>query len=71
MESKSEYFCHTCKKLCIKVSINGDEEVTCTECGEFFVELIEDKNHLLSLQDIYKSELKEEQFFDCQSDIPP
>jgi hypothetical protein len=49
MESKSEYFCHTCKNLCTKVSINADEEVTCTECGEFFVELIEDKNHLFSL----------------------
>jgi hypothetical protein len=37
-----------------------DDEVICANCGECFVEMIEDPSHLQQLQTIYKEEQKQE-----------
>lgn len=56
MESAKQFFCHTCKKTFSKVILSEDDEVTCNVCGEYFVEMIEDTQHLQTLKNIYTEE---------------
>ena len=47
--------------------ISDDDDVTCTHCGDCFVEMIEDSAHLQLVKEIYKEEIKdqEEVFYEC------
>lgn len=57
MESSKQFFCHTCKRPFNKVVQSEDDEVTCTTCGEYFVEMIEDPQQLTTL---YQEEQKQD-----------
>lgn len=47
MESSKHYFCHTCKlELNLVLLHNQEEEPTCSKCGEFFIEVIENQEQL-------------------------
>jgi protein-arginine kinase activator protein McsA len=45
MESLKEFYCHNCKKVFKKV-LSDDDEATCINCADPFVEMIEDQVHL-------------------------
>ena len=54
MESSHQYFCHTCQTKFSKAA-SLDEEVPCQNCGDIFVELIENQEQLSQINNIYKT----------------